>query len=184
MSFAYPQVCDHHSRPWSPAQAMSTHSNTIAAAKGMFGCPWKKYAAPPTTNPATISPGIGQANHRQRTTAIGAAAAVVSSHLLAYRKCHTPAPSGEPPQLAKTSTATIGPKSAASWCSGRASTASGATSAGPGSSPCLVRSKSRAMTSPMTTLKTTAPIARARPISTPSTRAVRITASTLIAGPA
>jgi hypothetical protein len=35
----------------------------------------------------------------------------------------------------------------------------------------------------MTTLKTTAPTARATPISTPSTRAVRMMASALIAGP-
>jgi len=40
------------------------------------------------------------------------------------------------------------------------------------------------MISPITRLKTTAPTALATPISTPRTRPVRITASTLIAGPA
>ncbi len=44
--------------------------------------------------------------------------------------------------------------------------------------------KMKCMTSPMTTLNTIAPTARATPSSRPRTRAVKMIASTLIAGPA
>jgi hypothetical protein len=71
MSLAYPQVCDHHSRPCSPAMGMSTQSETIAAAKAMLGASRKKNAAPATTHPDAIRPSIGKANQRQRTIARG-----------------------------------------------------------------------------------------------------------------
>ena len=92
------------------------------------------------------------------------------------------------PQLAKTRIATIVPRKAAS-CHGCLGTGSAAAAAAAkGSAPFLCRSPSSrrnrsAMSTPTTTAKRTAPTARAIPSCRPSTRAVRIMARTLIAGP-
>ena len=107
----------------------------------------------------------------------------MSTHFHSARNPNNPGPLSASLQLAKISTATMSPSQDAVFQSGRG--------AGPGSgiwaAALTLRSSSlrkiHAITAPITTEKTIAPAARATPSSTPSTRAVRIIASALIAGP-
>ena len=68
-------------------------------------------------------------------------------------------------------------------CQGRRGVSFSGTTRPPSARSASSRANSRCMHSPMTTLKTMAPTARATPSSQPSTRAVSTMASTLSAGP-
>ena len=92
------------------------------------------------------------------------------------------------PQLTKTRSATIEPRNAASCHGLRRGGTSPAPDVAKGSGPLATRAdssfrKRNAIKSPMTTENPTAPTIRAMPSSRPRTRAVRIIARTLIAGP-
>ena len=106
----------------------------------------------------------------------------VSGHLTPYTAWKKTSEGSAFAQLAKTSTAAMEAKYSVVCHSGLFTSGSGnsACAAALAASSCLYI---KCMARPMTTLNTTAPMARAAPSSKPSMRAVSTMASTLMAGP-
>ncbi len=136
-----------------------------------------------TTAPTTSRRIAGTWNQRHRMIASAAASSEVSTHLIENTVAKKPLAWEAAPQLANTRIPTITPKNVAVCHSGRTLPSSGTANAAAFLSRSPLR-KMNAIRKPMTILKATAPMARAAPSCAPSTLAVMITASTLIAGPA
>jgi hypothetical protein len=111
-----------------------------------------------------------------------AAQSPVRIHLIEWTATQKPDASSGLPQLANTSTPTMAAKNSVFCQRGRLISAAGKSAWLFAFSNSSLR-KMKCMARPTTTEKTTAPTARATPSSRPRIRAVRMMASTLMAGP-
>jgi len=176
------QLWLNHSPP-SPEPVLAAHDRPITpAAKAIMGSCGKMAASAAVAAPAKTT--LNQASRIQNTrmSPRPAAHSPVRSHLTEWTATQKPSASAGLPQLAKTSTPTMAAKKSAFCQSGRPASGSGRSAWLFAFSSSSLR-KMKCMARPTNTENTTAPTARAMPSSRPRMRAVRMMASTLMAGP-